>query len=65
MKIIVEDSNGIYWFMGLEESSNLTGVGEGSGTAKADGSKYSLTFVSEEVEMMPVIDPTIIDAIVA
>jgi len=65
LKIIIEDSNGIYWFMGLAESANLTGLGEGSGAAKADGSKYSMTLVAEEVEMMPVIDNTIIAAIVA
>jgi len=65
LKIIMEDSNGIYWYMGLSESANLTAVGEGSGTVKADGSKYSLTFVAEEVEMMPVVDPTIIAALIA
>lgn len=60
LAIIIQDQNGLYWFQGLENGSNLTGQGEGSGTAKADGSKYSLTFTSEEPEMMRTVDPTII-----
>ena len=61
--VVVLDANGIYWLQGLTNYANLTAVGEGSGLAKADGSKYSLTLTSEEPDMMPEVDPTIIAAL--
>lgn len=51
--IVMLDQNGIYWVQGWENGANLTAQGEGSGVVKADGSKYSLTFVSEEAQQMP------------
>lgn len=45
--IILKDANGLYWVF---DDMQLSAVGEGSGTAKADGSKYSVTFVGEAVE---------------
>lgn len=63
VKIILLDSNGLYWYVGYSLSANLTGVGEGSGTAKGDGSKYLLTFLAEEPELMYEVDPSIIAAI--
>lgn len=47
--LIVKDANGLYW---CADKFQLSAVGEGSGTAKADGSKYSVTFVAENVEYM-------------
>ena len=41
---IVKDMNGIYWYFDFLQ---LTATGEGSGTARADGSKYTVTLVSE------------------
>ena len=41
---IVLDANGLYWFF---ENLQLTATGEGSGTARADGSKYSVTLLAE------------------
>jgi hypothetical protein len=38
------DSNGIYW---LFTDLQLSNVAEGSGTAKADGSKYAVTLLGE------------------
>lgn len=45
--IVVKDANNQYWVF---DNMQLSAVGEGSGTAKADGSKYSVSFVSEAVE---------------
>jgi hypothetical protein len=39
---IVLDANGIYWYFPYLQ---VTGVAEGSGTARADGSKYASYFV--------------------
>lgn len=44
LALVVGDANGKYWYF---PKAQLTGVTEGSGTAKADGSKYSITLVSE------------------
>lgn len=41
---LVLDSNGIYWVF---QDLQLSATGEGSGTAKADGSKYSVTLLAE------------------
>lgn len=41
---LVLDSNGLYW---LFEDLQLSASGEGSGTAKADGSKYTVTLLGE------------------
>ena len=41
---VVLDANGKYWYFPYMQ---LTATGEGSGTARADGSKYTVTTVSE------------------
>lgn len=41
---LIKDANGNYWFI---PELQLTATGEGSGTAKADGSKYSVTLTAE------------------
>lgn len=64
LMIILQDGNGLYWLQGWTNGANLTAQGEGSGTAKADGTKYSLSFMSEEPEQMPEIDPSIIAALI-
>lgn len=50
LAIIVKDGNGIYWYVGKESGALLTELTSGSGVAKADGSKYTLTFIAEELE---------------
>jgi hypothetical protein len=56
LSAIVKDANGKYWYFPYLQ---LSASGEGSGTARADGSKYSVTLVAEneflayEVVMTP------------
>lgn len=64
LAIIIQDANDIYWLQGETNGANLTANGDGSGTSKADGSKYALTFVSEEPSLMRTIDPTIIAGLI-
>ena len=58
---VVLDANGKYWYF---ENLQLTATGEGSGTARADGSKYSITLLAEsdhlcyEIEAADVVSPT-------
>lgn len=63
--LILKDANGLYWLQGFSNYANLTALGEGSGTAKADGSKYSLTFLSEEPQLMFEVNSTIIANLIA
>lgn len=57
LAIIVKDANGKYWYFPMAQ---LTATGEGSGTAKADGSKYSVTFVAENEFLAKEVDASII-----
>ena len=57
---IVLDANGIYWYFPYLQ---VTGVAEGSGQARADGSKYAVTLLSENEYLAYTIDPTIIPAL--
>lgn len=54
---IVQDANGKYWFFPYLQ---LTATGEGSGTARADGSKYSVTLIAENDFLAEEVDPTLI-----
>ena len=57
LALVVGDANGKYWYFPYAQ---LTAVTEGSGTAKADGSKYSVTFVAEAEQLAFEVDATII-----
>ena len=41
---VILDANGLYWYFPYLQ---VTGVAEGSGQARADGSKYQVTLLSE------------------
>jgi hypothetical protein len=53
---IVLDANGLYWYFPYLQ---VSATGEGSGTTRADGSKYAVTLMAEneylayEVNMSP------------
>ncbi len=44
LNAIVQDANGKYWYFPFLQ---LTASAEGSGTARADGSKYSVTLLAQ------------------
>lgn len=44
LSALIQDANDKYWYF---ENLQLTATGEGSGTARADGSKYSITLLAE------------------
>lgn len=54
---VVLDANGKYWYF---ENLQLTATGEGSGTARADGSKYSVTLLAESEHLAYEIDEVIV-----
>ena len=54
---VVGDANGKYWYFPYLQ---VSAYGEGSGTTRADGSKYSLTLVAENENLAFEVDPSII-----
>jgi len=62
LNAIIEDANGLYWYLPYLQ---LSAVGEGSGTARADGSKYSVTLVADNDFLAFEVDSTIIAALLA
>jgi hypothetical protein len=62
LAIIVKDANGKFWYFPYAQ---LSATAEGSGTAKADGSKYSVTFIAENENLAYEVDPTIIAGLLA
>jgi hypothetical protein len=44
LSVVVLDANGKYWYFPFMQ---LTATGEGSGVSRSDGSKYTVTMVSE------------------
>ena len=62
LALLVKDANDVVWYF---PQAQLTAVGEGSGTAKADGSKYSLTFVAENSEFAWETTQTVVDTVLA
>lgn len=57
---IVLDSNGIYWYFGLEEGGYITAIDGGSGTAKADANGYTVTLTAMEPDQAYQVNPAII-----
>lgn len=61
LNAIVQDANGKYWYFPYLQ---LTGASEGSGTARADGSKYQVVLTAENeylaYEVMASVIPTVV-----
>jgi hypothetical protein len=54
---VIGDANGKYWYFPYLQ---VSAYGEGSGTTRADGSKYSLTLVAENETLAYEVDADII-----
>jgi hypothetical protein len=54
---VVGDANGKFWYFPFLQ---VTAYGEGSGTARADGSKYSVTLLAENETLAYEVDAAIV-----
>ena len=63
--IIVQDSNGLYWFFGQSEGCVLTGNEGGAGITKTDFNGYTITFTAEEPYLAKEVDPALIPTIIS
>ena len=57
LAVFIQDANDRYWYF---ENVQLTATGEGSGTARADGSKYSITLLAESEHLAYEVTDTLI-----
>lgn len=48
LKIIFEDNNGNYWFIGLTRGAQITAGTANTGTAPGDANNYSITLTAQE-----------------
>lgn len=60
--IIIKDANGTYWYV---DHAQLNGGDEDTGTAKADGSKVTVTFIAEMDNRSYVVDPLIVAGLIS
>lgn len=47
LAVIVEDSNGLYWYLGKDDYVSATAGGGNTGTAKGDQNAYTITLKDE------------------
>lgn len=62
---IVQDANGIYWFLGKDEYLSATAGTAETGTAKTDANKYSVTLQDSSLKLPYEIKKSVAEAIVA
>ena len=62
---IVQDANGVYWFLGLNEYLTATAGTAETGTAKTDANKYSVTLQDSSLKLPYEIKKEVAEAIVA
>lgn len=58
----LKDANGVWWYA---DHLQLQSTGEGSGQARADGSKYSFVLMAENEHTMYEVDPAVVAAVIA
>lgn len=61
LAMIILDANGLYWYY---DYLQLTAGAEESGTARADGSKYTVIFAGESNNRVYEVDPAIIPGLI-
>ena len=62
LNIIIKDANGVYWNY---NHAQLNGGDEDTGTSRADGSKYSITFLSDMENRPYAVEASIISGLLA
>jgi hypothetical protein len=61
LAVIIKDANEKYWYF---PNAQLSAVTEGSGTAKADGSSYSVVLLAENLYLAKEVDADIIAGLI-
>lgn len=61
LAVIVKDANGKYWYLGHDEAVNMSAGDGQTGTARADGNRYTITLQDNSSEMPLEVDADIIE----
>lgn len=61
LDIIFLDANGLYWYL---DHAQLDGGAEETGTARADGSKYTVSFMAQMSNRPYLVDSTIVPPLI-
>jgi hypothetical protein len=61
LDIIFLDANGVYWYL---DHAQLSGGTEETGTARADGSKYTVTFIAQMENRPYEISKTLVTSVI-
>ena len=64
LAVIVEDSNGTFWYLGKDDYVSATAGGAQTGVAKGDGNNYTLTLRDESDTYPFEIDKSAVDSII-
>ena len=64
LAVIVEDSNGTFWFLGKDDYVSATAGGAQTGVAKGDGNNYTLTLRDESDTYPFEIEKSAVDSII-
>lgn len=64
LAVIVEDSNGTFWYLGKDDYVSATAGGAQTGTAKGDGNNYTLTLRDESDTYPFEIDKSAVDSVI-
>ena len=64
LAVIVQDSNGTFWYLGKDDYVSATAGGAQTGTAKGDGNNYTLTLRDESDTYPFEIDKSAVDSII-
>ena len=62
--VMVLDSNGKYWIVGLDEFAAATSGTAETGVNRTDGNKYTITLTAYEASYPYEVDPTIVSAVI-
>lgn len=65
LAVIVEDSNGKYWYMGKDDYVSSTAGGGNTGTAKGDQNAYTLTLTDESITYPYEVTKSAVEAVIA
>lgn len=64
LAVIVLDSNGVYWYLGIDDYVSASAGGSESGVSKQDRNAYTLTLKTESSHYAYEIDETVIDTLI-
>ena len=64
LAVIVEDSNGTFWYLGKDDYVSVSAGGAQTGTAKGDGNNYTLTLRDESDTYPFEIDKSAVDSVI-